>query len=65
MLDIVIRAMTVGKVMLMLKGRGIMKLAKGSYWVLVRQSGTSLVQALVSLLCTVFTLVSGLHKITI
>lgn len=30
MLDIVIRAMTAGKVMLMLKARGIMKSAKGS-----------------------------------
>jgi hypothetical protein len=52
MLDIVIRAMTVGKVMLMLKARGIMKSAKGSYWAVIRQNDTSLIEALVSLLCT-------------
>jgi hypothetical protein len=52
MLDIVIRAMTAGKVMLMLKARGIMKLAKGGYRVVIRQNETSLIRALVSLLCT-------------
>ena len=52
MLDIVIRAMTAGKVMLMRKARGIMKSAKGSNWAVIRQNETSLIQALVSLLCT-------------
>lgn len=52
MLDTVIRAMTAEKVMLMLKARGIMKSAKGGYWAVVRQNERSLIQALVSLLCT-------------
>jgi hypothetical protein len=43
MLDIIIRAMMVGKVMLMLKARGIMKSAKHCYWAVIRQNETSVI----------------------
>jgi hypothetical protein len=65
MLDIIIRAMMAGKVMLMLKARGIMKSAKHCYWAVIRQNETSVIRRWCLLYVQVSALVGGMHKITI
>jgi hypothetical protein len=65
MLDIVIRVMMVGKVMLMLKARGIMKSAKGGYWAVICWNKTSIIGRWCLRYVQVFALVGRMHKITI